>query len=361
MTESALSGEADHLYRPLASVDEWAGIHVDGSAFAAAVARVEAVRGEVGEVGEMVRRDVLLAAARRSAGLASLEGPAHVRSNYEALLAARHHDRPSEGVIRRVHEVACRPQPTHRVAVNGRVQDHVLAAGDYKHHPNHLRLPSGEWLARAPVALVRSEMACLVESTAATPDLPARAQYLLQALVHVAPFEDGNGRAARALAGGLVLQVAPIPPLFSATGGVTEGFLAAVEAFEAGCTDPGPAALARWRAESEAADRLRSALVPAAQRALERYTARPQGARRADLSGATVEPGAIRSPAGVEETLDVDAHPLDGGPVVVRAREAGLALEEGAPLDPWLDRVVAILALRVAAELEDEEIPSQPR
>jgi len=343
-----MSEAADRLYRPLAEVDGWPGAAVDEAAFAEGVARVEAVGGDV---GDMVRRDVLLAAAQRSAGLDAQEGPAHVRSNYDALLLARGLQELSEAAIRRVHEVACRPQPTHRVVVDGRVQDHVLAAGDYKHHPNHLRLPSGEWRARAPVALVRPEMARLVEAAAAAANVLARAELLLRALVHVAPFEDGNGRVARALAGGLVLRMAPVPPLFAEGGGVVDGFLAAVARFEAGCADPDAAALARWRVECEAADRLRSGLVPAVERAVERYMARPAGERRADLSGTTVERGVIRSAAGVEELLEVDAHPLDGGPVLVRAQQAGLTVPAGADLDPWLDRVVSVLALRVAAEV----------
>ncbi|MDQ4070158.1 MAG: hypothetical protein M3203_11910, partial [Actinomycetota bacterium] len=58
-------------------------------------------------------------------------------------------------------------------------------------------------------------------------------------------------------------------------------------------------------------------------------------------------------PGTVTEVLQVDAHPLDGGPVAVVAREARLRHETGTEgLEAWLDRVVSTLALRVAAELE---------
>jgi hypothetical protein len=352
-----MSEEADPLYRPLAELDEWAGRAVDEAAFADGVARVERV---VGDVGDMVRRDLLLAAAQRSVALDSVDGVegAHVRANYRALLLARDVDELSVAAIRRVHAVACRPQLTHRVLIDDHVHDHVLAAGDYKHHPNHVLLDSGAWQARAPVALVRVEMARLVETAggvafAALHPL-LQAGYLHDALVHVAPFEDGNGRVGRALAGGRVLRVAPIPPLFSEGASVLDAFLAAVEEFEARSGDPDRAALERWRAESEAADRLREGLVPAVEAALERYMSRPAADRRADLSAAVAEAHVIRLPVGVEEELVVDAHPLDGGPVVVTAREARVSLEAGAAMDPWLDRVVSILALRAAAEEEDQ-------
>jgi len=91
--------------------------------------------------------------------------------------------------------------------------------------------------------------------------------------------------------------------------------------------------------------------------ALERYGERPD--RRADLSAAVVIPDlavTIRVPAAnVEEVVTVEAHPdEDGGPVVLSALGAGLRLEAtpAADLDAWLDRVVPVLALRVAAELE---------
>ncbi len=379
-----MSEEADPLYRPLRGLDEWAALTVDDAAFAGAVGRVER---PTGDVADMVRRGVLLAAAyqsgaldslyplrkdvagrlvRGSATLASIDEVerAHVRANHEALLLARDVE-VSEAAIRRIHEVACGPQLTHRVRVASRVQDHVLAAGDYKHHPNHVPLDSGEWLPTAPVALVRPEMARLVEG-AASPAFAGlhplvQGAYLHHGLLHVQPFADGNGRVGRALAGGCVMRAASIPLVFDEDGVGTDAllhpFLSTVDRFDAACADLDPGALARWRAESEAADRLRSALVPAVERALERYGRRPPSERRADLSAAAVGPGLIRVPLAeglvVEEVLALDAHPLDGGPVVVRAHEARLSLEAGAPLDPWLDRVVSILALRVAAEEEE--------
>lgn len=360
--QSAMSDEADALYRPLGGVEEWAaGVEIDASAFAQAVARV---RAATGDAADLARRGALLAFAHRSAALDSVDAAdgAQVRANYEALLLAGDVE-VSEPAIRRIHQVACRAQLTHPVLVDGHVQDHVMAAGDYKHHPNHVLLDSGEWRATAPVALVRSEMARLVDAArgAAFAGLHplAQAGYVHDALVHVQPFADGNGRVARALAGGRVLRVAPVPPLIgggAGAAGLLQAFLDAVDRFETACADPDARALARWRVDSEVGRGLRSALGPAVERALARYMSRAPSDRRADLSSVAVQPGPpllIRAPAGVEEVIGVDAHPLGGGPVTARAREAGLAVEAGQPLDPWLDRVVSALALRVAAELED--------
>ena len=93
--------------------------------------------------------------------------------------------------------------------------------------------------------------------------------------------------------------------------------------------------------------------MPAVERALARHQTNRWGA---DLSAATVTAGdevTIVVPGTVAERLTVDAHPLDGGPVAVVAREARLRHDTGSNgLDAWLDRVVSTLALRVAAELE---------
>ena len=377
-----MSDEADPLYRPLGGLEPWAAVPVDGAAWTRALG---GLRGVDPDVAAMVLRGTLLAAAYQSAALdcvyagdrdvalalvrgaatlASLDEAArpHVRANYEALLVAARVD-VSEAAIRRIHEVACRPQATHRVLVETRVQDHVMAAGDYKHHPNHGLDPDGAWRPTAPVAQVRPEMARLVATaaSAAFDDLHplARAAYLHDALLHVQPFADGNGRAARALAGGCLIRAASLPLLCFAEGTgvafVQETFLSTVDLYGQACSDPDQGALDRWRAEYEAADTLGVAVAAGAGRALDRYDG-----HRADLSAAVViaeDPLVLRVPLpgkpDVDEVLRVDAHPLDGGPLTVVAEEARLRLELGAPLDPWLDRVVSCLALRVAAQLDD--------
>lgn len=337
-----------------------------------AKARLEALRADDPDRAAMAARGAVVAAAYQSAALdgvvpvdhdvarslvqggtslASLDdgARAHVRANLDALALARDAG-VSESAIRRIHDVACRPQLTHRVIVEGHVQDHVMAPGDYKHHPNHIRLDDGGWLATAPVALVRPEMARLVELAASAAFAGmhpvARAGWLHDAVLHVQPFADGNGRVARALAGGVLLRAGSVPLMvFDGRVDVLRAVVDLVDLMAA--TDPG--ALAAWRARSAAADDLRRQLVPALEHALRRT----DPARRADVSGATVADLVVRVPGvDVDEVLTIDAQPLDAGPVSVTAREAGLRLVAGDPLEPWVDRVVAVLALRVAAETE---------
>ncbi len=219
MTESALSDEADPLYRPLDGPAPWAAVAVDEAAWAGALDRLRALAADDPDWGGMVAQGSLLAAAHGSCvfddlcapdddltlallrGTASLAGVAdteraHVLAGYEAIrVAAR--EEVSEQTILRVHEVACRPQLTHRVRVDDRVQDHVLAAGEYKHHPNHLPRPGGGWRATAPVAQVRSETTRMVEMVAgdafAGLHPVTQAAYLHSAVLHVQPFADGNG------------------------------------------------------------------------------------------------------------------------------------------------------------------------
>lgn len=371
MSGHSLSEEADPLYRPLGGLEPWAAAPVDGPAWAAAVARLQALREQDPDRSDMVGRGALLAAAFQSAvldgvvaadgdlavallrGEASLatvgeEARAHVRANLDALELARG-AAVSEAIVRRIHAVACRPQMTHRVLVEGEEQDHVMAAGDYKHHPNHIRLDGGGWLATAPVALVRPEMARMVELAAgpafAALHPVAQAGWLHDAVMHVQPFADGNGRVARALAGGVLLRTASVPLVVFDDG---VDVLGAVVGLVDLMASAGAGALGAWRARSTAAGELRRQLVPALEAALRR----PDPARRADVSAATVGTDlVVRVPgADVEEVVSIDAHPLDGGPVAATAREAGLRLVAGDPIEPWVDRVVAVLALRVAAE-----------
>jgi hypothetical protein len=299
-------------------------------------------------------RQMALALLRAETSLASMDEVvrAHVRANVEALALARDAE-VSEATIRAIHEVACRPQLTHRVLVEGRVQDHVMAPGDYKHHPNHLLTPAGEWVATAPVALVGPEMARVVD-LAGSREFGAlhpatQAAWLHDALLHIQPFADGNGRVARALASGVLLRATGVPLVVLDEHDdldVVRAFVDLVELLAS--ADRG--ALGAWRARSAAAEELRRQLVPALERELGRRDAR----RRADVSGATVDAGLVVGVpgTGVEERIVIDAHPLDGGPVWAAAQEAGLRLVAGDPVEPWVARVVSVLALRVAAETE---------
>jgi len=338
---------------------------------------------------------------------------AHVTANHRALLVAARAGALSEALIRQVHELACRPQITHPVQVDGRVQDHVLAHGEYKHHSNHTRTNEGGWQVRAPVAKVGSEMRTLMATTGPEEfgrlHPAARAAYVLQALTRVAPFADGNARVARALAGGLLLRESGIPLLVPADGlaacdlaaydaaivGAEAGDPGALVAFVVKCAvdlvdlivEPHPSissdrdgGLSRWEAETAAARFLGEQLPSAVRGALTRHRARTDLGWLPPLNDADIDPSAvadgerlfearplvIRAPLppgpGVKEALSIDAHPLGGkGHVVLRAEEAGLRIDVrvGEPadewrsrLEPWLDRIISTLALRTAAEIE---------
>jgi hypothetical protein len=379
--EAAISDEADPLYEPLGGLDEWAAVTVDEAAWAGAVDRFAKACLDRPAWAAMVDRGMRLATAHQSGALdglypvdgdlvlALLRGDArlesidetirpHVRANVDALDLACEVD-VNEDSIRRIHEVACRPQVHHHVLVEDRVQDHVLAAGDYKHHPNHRRDAHGHWHPTVPVALIETEMAALVER-AGSPEFAAmhpavQAAWLHRAVLHIQPFADGNGRVARALAGARLLRAISVPFLPMA-GGDAGSPAEAVEVMERAVGSlidvvtaaPAGKALERWMAEEAVAAELRGQLVPALTEALGRYAG-----GRAALTAAYVVPGdavVVRVPPAVDETITADAH--RDGPVLLTAVEAGLRLEAGEPLDPWLDRVVSTLALRVAAELE---------
>jgi hypothetical protein len=366
---------------------------VDEAAWAEAVGALAQLQQDHPEWTVMVTRGVLVATAYQSpaldglypadpeVGLALLRGePAfasvgdiagpHLRANFEALLVAIGTGVSEDG-IRRIHEVACRPQLHHPVEVDGHLQDHVLAAGDYKHHPNHVRTADGGWRATAPVAQLESEMAQIV-ATANSPEfaglhLAVQAAYLNHALLHVQPFADGNGRVGRALAGAILLR-SGCPPVYlmaddvdayldartpAETVAVVQRAVSGVARTLASFDHDGPL-VTRWRKQEAAGRALQEKLAAGVVAALKRHAADPS--RRADLSGAAVELGAaitIRVPsAGVEEVITVDAHPLDDGALTAMAREAGLRFKSRAKIAPWLDRVVSTLALRTAAELE---------
>ncbi|HEX3621677.1 MAG TPA: Fic family protein [Acidimicrobiales bacterium] len=421
MTESALSDEADALYQRLGGIEPWAAVEPGGVpvlglptagddlAWAELVARgaLLATAHQSGALDGMHGGDRAIASAllrgRMSLGEVTEDVRAHVHANFEALQLAQmatHAELRSERWMRKVHAVACRPQLTHPVRGEGGVHDHVLATGDFKHHPNHSRSRSGTWTAHAPVSVLATEMGRFLDvlgSEAFAALAPVvQAAYADHGLTHVAPFADGNGRVARVVAGAHLLASAAVPLLIWADQASDyEDVLVAADAGDAAalvgfvaerCRDTvelvgalrsrGPsspdeaAALGRWRARADAAAVLAVRLPGWVDDALGRHR------RRADLgwlsplsdATATVDTSGsvvVREPeTGVDERIEVDTHPvLDEDTLVLQAVEARLRLpaEPGelrpsvshtfrSRCDAWLDRTVTTLALRVAAE-----------
>ena len=127
----------------------------------------------------------------------------------------------TEAWIRELHRVACGPQTTVDVVVPiGEKfvrQKQSLLRGEYKRAPNHVTLPDGSVHPYCPVDQVPFEVERLVRELndesflAAHPVLQvAFAHY---AFVYVHPFQDGNGRVARALASVFLLRATSIPLL----------------------------------------------------------------------------------------------------------------------------------------------------
>ncbi len=121
----------------------------------------------------------------------------------------------TEAWVRELHKELCSSQRTYRVITAVGPQEHELPVGEYKHHPNHVRLPDGSFHAYASVDATRREMPRLIEwlrdplFIAANPAL--QAAYAHFALVAIHPFADGNGRVARALASTLLCRAAGVP------------------------------------------------------------------------------------------------------------------------------------------------------
>jgi Fic family protein len=149
-----------------------------------------AVRGAEGQT----------AADHVSAGLDSLE---------MALRAAETSMPVSAAWIRELHRVACAAQDTVDVVVplNGQVvrQTQLFTKGVFKSAPNHVELADGSFHSYCPVADVPVEIAKLLAELASGEFVNAhpalQAAYAHYGLTHIHPFQDGNGRVARALAG----------------------------------------------------------------------------------------------------------------------------------------------------------------
>jgi hypothetical protein len=105
-------------------------------------------------------------------------------------------------IIRQLHEIITRHQPTYEAPDQlGRIVQAPLKHGEWKKHPNHVRRPDGSLLEYCPPEQVDSQMDELIrlyrESEGAHPVV--RSAWLHHRFIQIHPFEDGNGRVARAL------------------------------------------------------------------------------------------------------------------------------------------------------------------
>ena len=123
----------------------------------------------------------------------------------------------AEAWIRELHKRICAAQATYPAWTAVGVQDQPLRHGEYKGHPNHVKLGDGSLFAYAPVHETAVEMKRLIEELrtdafkAAHPAV--QAAYAHYAFVRIHPFQDGNGRVARALASVFTYRSDSIPVL----------------------------------------------------------------------------------------------------------------------------------------------------
>jgi Fic family protein len=129
-----------------------------------------------------------------------------IRSQYDALefLAdgARNGRDLSVFFVRELHQALCRTQATYEARNDlGQILQVPLRHGIWKMQPNHVRRHDGTLLEYTPPEHVQSQMERLLELYKETGDEHpvVRAAWLHHQFIRIHPFEDGNGRVARAL------------------------------------------------------------------------------------------------------------------------------------------------------------------
>lgn len=152
-------------------------------------------------VAEGITADV----AAREGGLDD-DALAIIRSQYEALEfltdAARNNQDLSLHFIRQLHQAVCHTQRTYEARNDlGQILQVPLRHGTWKMQSNHVRRQDGTLFECTPPEHVQSQMEKLLqlyEETAAEHPV-ARAAWLHHRFIRIHPFEDGNGRVARAI------------------------------------------------------------------------------------------------------------------------------------------------------------------
>jgi Fic/DOC family len=152
-------------------------------------------------VAEGLTREV----AEREGGIDD-DALATIRSQFDALeflaRAAREGQDLSVFFVRQLHQAITQHQQTYEAHdALGRPCVLPLQHGQWKRQPNHVRRLDGSLLEYTPPEHVDMEMERLVEFYEQTADTHSvvRAAWLHHRFIIVHPFEDGNGRVARAL------------------------------------------------------------------------------------------------------------------------------------------------------------------
>lgn len=141
----------------------------------------------------------------------------------------------SASYVKEMHALMTRHQEwVEAVDAQGRIAKVPLIKGDYKKLPNNPRRPDGTIHEYCPPEHVAAEMERLIELhlSHATAPPEVEAAWLHHRFTQIHPFQDGNGRIARALATLVFVRAGWFPLVVRNDG--REGYLDALEAADAG-------------------------------------------------------------------------------------------------------------------------------
>ncbi|CAN5922429.1 Fic family protein [soil metagenome] len=246
---------ASNRYVPLPAFDAWIDLAVNSPLWDEYATRLEAHRSSASAEARSlgVRRSMLAAALNTGAieglhhagrrltvtviehaldwqervrNVEGADAEAHVAAGLESLdmaldVATEQMPKLTEAWVRQLHAVACAPQQlvTVHTSVGENLvqQEQQFEKGTYKRWPNHVTLSDGSMHYYCPVDSTGMEMARLVGELNTDAFLAAhpvlQAAFAHHGLAYIHPFQDGNGRVARALASVYLLRAASIPLL----------------------------------------------------------------------------------------------------------------------------------------------------
>jgi Fic family protein len=153
----------------------------------------------------LVAEGLTLDVAEREGGI-SLDALATINTQFEALTALAEAAREGRGLsvffVRELHQAITRHQATYEARNDlGQVLQLPLRHGEWRTQPNHVVRPDGSVLEYVPPEQVPPQMERLIELYADAAQLHpiVAAAWLHHRFIQIHPFQDGNGRVARAL------------------------------------------------------------------------------------------------------------------------------------------------------------------
>lgn len=160
---------------------------------------------EWGVTKALVAEGISLEVVERAGGEVSRDVLTIINDQYEALEfvteAARGERALTVGFIRELHQLITRHQPTYEAMdALGNFVTPPLLHGDWKLEPNHVTRSDGSLLEYCPPLRVQDQMELLIHLLNTETAHPiVRAAWLHHRFISIHPFQDGNGRVARAL------------------------------------------------------------------------------------------------------------------------------------------------------------------